>query len=118
MPYVKTLHMVYYKCKQKQHKKEGGENMNIIKVLENQIEKGNEHIDLDGNILSLDKMKKKSLKDYNSLVKSGDIDPYEKSFKEYFTDDIDQYLPVDYLIDFIKGGQVSVDLEEQENNEQ
>lgn len=78
--------------------------MNIIKMLENQATKGNEHIDLEGNILSIDKMKKRSLKDYNALVKQGDIDPMEKSFKEYFLDDIDQYLPVDCLIDFIKGG--------------
>lgn len=83
--------------------------MNIIKTLEKQIESGNEHIDLEGNILSLEKMKKKSLKDYNALVKSGDIDPYEKSFKEYFMDDIDQYLPVDCLIDYIRGGQTFVD---------
>lgn len=91
--------------------------MNLIKTLEKQIELGNEHIDLDGNVLSLEKMKKKSLKDYNALVKSGDLDPYEKSFKEYFMDDIDQYLPVDYLIDFIKGGQTFVntdDISEQE----
>lgn len=97
--------------------------MNIIKVLENQIEKGNEHIDIEGNILSPDKIKKRSLKDYNALVKSGDIDPYEKSFKEYFIDDIDDYLPVDCLIDFIKGGQVSgnsddISEELEETNEQ
>lgn len=97
--------------------------MNIIKVLENQIEKGNEHIDIEGNILSLDKMKKRSLKDYNALVKSGDIDPYEKSFKEYFIDDIDEYLHVDCLIDFIKGGLVSVNSDDiseelEETNEQ
>lgn len=87
--------------------------MNLIKTLEKQIELGNEHIDLDGNVLSLEKMKKKSLKDYNALVKSGDLDPYEKSFKEYFMDDIDQYLPVDYLIDFIKGGQTFVNTEQE-----
>lgn len=86
--------------------------MNLIKTLEKQIELGNEHIDLDGNVLSLEKMKKKSLKDYNALVKSGDLDPYEKSFKEYFMDDIDQYLPVDYLIDFIKGGQTFVNTDD------
>lgn len=78
--------------------------MNLIKVIENQVAKGHEHIDLDGNILSLEQIKKRSLKDYNALVKTGDIDPMEKSFKEYFLDDIDQYLPVDALIDFIKGG--------------
>lgn len=87
--------------------------MNLIKTLEKQIELGNEHIDLDGNVLSLEKMKKKSLKDYNAIVKSGDLDPYEKSFKEYFMDDIDQYLPVDYLIDFIKGGQTFVNTEQE-----
>lgn len=81
--------------------------MNIIKVLETQIEKGNESIDLDGNILSVDKMKKKSLKDYNAMVKTGDIDPYEKSFKKFFTEDMDSYLPVDCVIDFIRGGQVT-----------
>lgn len=81
--------------------------MNLIKVLENQMERGNEYIDLEGNVISLEKMKKLSLKDYNSLVKSGDIDPFEKSFKEYFGDDIDQYLSVDAFIDFIRGGQES-----------
>lgn len=82
--------------------------MNLIKMLENQIEKGNENIDLDGNILSVEKMKKKSLKDYNALVKTGDIDPYEKSFKDYFIEDMESYLPVDCLIDYIKGGQTFV----------
>lgn len=96
--------------------------MNIIKVLKNQIEKGNEYVDLEGNILSTEKIKKKSLKDYNTMIKSSDIDPYEKSFKEYFMDDIDEYLTVDCLIDFIKGGIVfdnSDDIpEEQEKQEQ
>ena len=78
--------------------------MNLIKVIENQVAKGHEHIDLEGNILSVEQIKKRSLKDYNASVKTGDIDPMEKSFKEYFLDDIDQYLPVDALIDFIKGG--------------
>lgn len=86
--------------------------MNIIKVLENQIEKGNENIDLEGNILSVDKMKKKSLKDYNALVKAGDIDPYEKSFKDYFIEDMENYLPVDCLIDYIRGGQAFIDADD------
>ena len=95
--------------------------MNIIKVLENQIAKRKEHIDLEGNILSLEQIKKRSLKDYNALVKTGDIDPMEKSFKEYFYDDLDQYLPVDCLIDFIRGGTTFVatdDIPEAESEKQ
>ena len=39
---------------------------------------------------------------YNALVKKKEIDPMEKSFKEFFFDSYENYLTVDEVIAFIK----------------
>ena len=48
------------------------------------------------------KLQKVAVKEYNALVKKKEIDPMEKSFKEFFFDSYENYLTVEEVIAFIK----------------
>lgn len=76
--------------------------MNIIKSLEKQLAEGKNLVAENGEVFGAEKLQKVSLREYNSLVKKKEIDPMEKSFKEFFFDSYENYLTVDEVIAFIK----------------
>ena len=60
--------------------------MNLIKSLEKQLAEGKNLVAENGDIFGDEKLQKVALKEYNALVKKKEIDPMEKSFKEFFFD--------------------------------
>lgn len=76
--------------------------MNIIKSLEKQLAEGKNLVAENGEVFGAEKLQKVALKEYNALVKKKEIDPMEKSFKEFFFDSYENYLTVDEVIAFIK----------------
>lgn len=76
--------------------------MNLIKSLEKQLAEGKNLISENGEVFGAEKLQKVALKEYNSMVKKKEIDPMEKSFKEFFFDSYENYLTVDEVIAFIK----------------
>ena len=76
--------------------------MNLIKSLEKQLAEGKNLVSENGDIFGAEKLQKVALKEYNVLVKKKEIDPIEKSFKEFFFDSYENYLTVDEVISFIK----------------
>lgn len=76
--------------------------MNLIKSLEKQLAEGKNLVTENGEIFGAEKLQKIALKEYNALVKKKEIDPMEKSFKEFFFDSYENYLTVDEVIAFIK----------------
>ena len=76
--------------------------MNLIKSLEKQLEEGKNLVAENGEIFGAEKLQKVALKEFNALVKKKEIDPMEKSFKEFFFDSYENYLTVDEVISFIK----------------
>ena len=85
--------------------------MNIIKSLLSQAENGKVLVDIEGNVLSSEKIEIKAKKAYANLIKSGNIDPVETSFNDYVNDVKSEYITVYDLIDFIRG-------EEQESEQE
>ena len=77
--------------------------MNIIKSLLSQAENGKVLVDIEGNVLSSEKIEIKAKKTYANLIKSGDIDPVETSFNNYVNDIKSEYITVYDLIAFIRG---------------
>ena len=77
--------------------------MNLIKSLLAQAENGKVLVDIEGNVLSSEKIEIKAKKTYANLIKSGDIDPVETSFNDYVNDVKSEYITVYDLIDFIRG---------------
>ena len=77
--------------------------MNLIKSLLSQAENGKVLIDIEGNVLSSQKIEIKAKKAYANLIKSGNIDPMETSFNDYVNDVKSEYITVYDLIDFIRG---------------
>lgn len=77
--------------------------MNIIKSLLSQAENGKVLVDIDGNVLSSEKIEIKAKKTYANLIKSGIIDPMKTSFNEYLSDVKSEYITVYDLIGFIRG---------------
>lgn len=76
--------------------------MNLIKSLEKQLEVGKNLVDENGEVFGAEKLQKKALKEYNALVKKHEVDPMEKSFKDFFFDSYENYLTVEEVIAFIK----------------
>ena len=76
--------------------------MNLIKSLEKQLAEGKNLVAENGDIFGDEKLQKVALKEYNALVKKKEIDPMEKSFKEFLFDSYENYLTVDEVITFIK----------------
>ena len=77
--------------------------MNLIKSLLAQAENGKVLVDIEGNVLSGEKIEIKAKKTYANLIKSGNIDPLETSFNDYVNDVKSEYITVYDLIDFIRG---------------
>ena len=77
--------------------------MNLIKALLAQAENGKVLIDIEGNVLSSEKIEIKAKKTYANLIKSGNIDPLETSFNDYVNGVKSEYITVYDLIDFIRG---------------
>ena len=77
--------------------------MNLIKSLLSQAENGKVLIDIEGNVLSSEKIEIKAKKTYANIIKSGDIDPVETSFNDYVNGVKSEYITVYDLIDFIRG---------------
>ena len=77
--------------------------MNLIKSLLAQAENGKVLVDIEGNVLSSEKIEIKAKKTYANLIKSGDIDPVELSFNDYVNDVKSEYITVYDLIYFIRG---------------
>ena len=77
--------------------------MNLIKYLLCQAENGKVLVDIEGNVLSSEKIEIKAKKTYANLIKSGNIDPVEISFNDYVNDVKSEYITVYDLIDFIRG---------------
>ena len=77
--------------------------MNLIKSLLAQAENGKVLVDIEGNVLSSEKIEIKAKKTYANLIKSGNIDPVETSFNDYVNDVKSEYITVYDLIDFIRG---------------
>lgn len=77
--------------------------MNLIKCLLAQAENGKVLIDIEGNVLSSEKIEIKAKKAYANLIKSGNIDPTKTSFNDYVNDVKSEYITVYDLIDFIRG---------------
>ena len=77
--------------------------MNLIKSLLTQAENGKVLVDIEGNVLSSEKIEIKAKKTYANLIKSGNIDPVETTFNDYVNDVKSEYLTVYDLIDFIRG---------------
>lgn len=76
--------------------------MNLIKSLEKQLAEGKNLVSENGDVFGAEKLQKVALKEYNALVKAKEIDPMEKSFKEFFFDSYENYLTVEEVIAFIK----------------
>ena len=77
--------------------------MNLIKTLLSQAENGKVLVDIEGNVLSSEKIEIKAKKTYANLIKSGNIDLMETSFNDYVNDVKSEYITVYDLIDFIRG---------------
>nr|DAI59074.1 MAG TPA: hypothetical protein [Tectiviridae sp.] len=86
--------------------------MNLIKSLEKQLAEGKNLVAENGDVFGAEKLQKVALKEYNALVKKKEIDPLEKSFKDFFYDSFEDYLTVEEVISFIKQP-----FEESEKNE-
>lgn len=76
--------------------------MNLIKSLERQLEDGKNLVAENGEVFGAEKLQKKALKEYNLLVKKGEVDPMQVSFKDFFYDSFEDYLTVEEVIAFIK----------------
>lgn len=76
--------------------------MNLIKSLEKQSAEGKNLVAENGEVFGAEKLQKVAMKEYNALVKKKEIDPMEKSFKEFFFDSYENYLTVEEVIAFIK----------------
>lgn len=76
--------------------------MNLIKSLEKQLADGKNLVAENGEVFGAEKLQKKALKEYNLLVKKGEVDPMQVSFKEFFYDSFEDYLTVEEVIAFIK----------------
>lgn len=91
--------------------------MNIIKSLEKQLAEGKNLVAENGEVFGAEKLQKVALKEYNALVKKKEIDPMEKSFKEFFFDSYEDYLTVDEVINFIKQPFIMNDAESEPDSE-
>lgn len=92
--------------------------MNLIKSLLAQAENGKVLVDTEGNVLAPVKIEIKAKKTYANLIKSGNIDPFEKSFNDYLNDVKSEYITVYDLIDFIRGEEQETESEpEQEEGD-
>ena len=87
--------------------------MNLIKTLLSQAENGKVLVDIEGNVWSSEKIEIKAKKTYANLIKSGDIDPVERSFNEYANDVKSEYITVYDLIDFIRGEEQEAEQEKE-----
>lgn len=76
--------------------------MNLIKSLEKQLQENKNLVSETGEVFGAEKLQKVALKEYNALVKKKEIDPMEKSFKDFFFDSYENYLTVEEVIAFIK----------------
>ena len=85
--------------------------MNLIKSLLCQAENGKVLVDIEGNVLSSEKIEIKAKKTYANLIKSGNIDPAETSFSDYVNDVKSEYITVYDLIDFIRGEEKEIEQE-------
>ena len=90
--------------------------MNLIKSLLAQAENGKVLIDIEGNVLSSEKIEIKAKKTYTNLIKSGNIDPVETSFNDYVNDVKSEYITVYDLIDFIRGEEQEAEQEPEEGD--
>ena len=91
--------------------------MNIIKSLLFQAENGKVLVDIEGNVLSAEKIESKAKKTYANLIKSGNIDPFETSFNDYANDVKSEYITVYDLIDFIRGEEQESEHEPEEEGD-
>ena len=76
--------------------------MNLIKGLEKQVADGKNLVAENGEVFGAEKLQKKALKEYNLLVKKGEVNPMKVSCKEFFYDSFEDYLTVEEIISFIK----------------
>ena len=90
--------------------------MNVIKSLLAQAENGKALVDIEGNVLSSEKIEIKAKKTYANLIKSGNIDPAEISFNEYVYDVKSEYITVYDLIYFIRGEEPKPEPEPEEGD--
>lgn len=90
--------------------------MNIIKTLTAQAEKGMTLVDIEGNILSLEKIKKRAKKIYADLIKKGEINPIEKTFSYFLNNLTADFLTVYDIIDFIRGEEQESEHEPEEGD--
>ena len=90
--------------------------MNLIKSLLSQAENGKVLIDIEGNVLSSEKIEIKAKKTYANIIKSGDIDPVETSFNDYVNGVKSEYITVYDLIDFIRGEEPEPEPEPEEGD--
>ena len=90
--------------------------MNLIKSLLCQAENGKVLVDIEGNVLSSEKIEIKAKKTYANLIKYGNIDPVETSFNDYVNDVKSEYITVYDLIDFIRGEEHQTEPEPEEGD--
>lgn len=90
--------------------------MNIIKSLLSQAENGKVLVDIEGNVLSSEKIEINAKKTYANLIKCGNIDPVETRFNDYVNDAKSEYITVYDLIDFIRGEEPEPEPEPEEGD--
>ena len=90
--------------------------MNLIKYLLSQAENGKVLVDIEGNVLSSEKIEIKAKKTYANLIKYGNIDPLETSFNDYVNNVKSEYITVYDLIDFIRGEEQETEHEPEEGD--
>ena len=90
--------------------------MNLIKSLLAQAENGKVLVDIEGNVLSSEKIEIKAKKTYANLIKFGNIDPVETSFNDYVNGVKSEYITVYDLIDFIRGEEQESEHEPEEGD--
>ena len=90
--------------------------MHLIKSLLLQAENGKVLVDIEGNVLSSEKIEIKAKKTYANLIKSGNIDPVETSFNDYVNNVKSEYIMVYDLIDFIRGEEPEPEPEPEEGD--
>lgn len=74
--------------------------MNVKEILEKEKEKGNNHIDADGNVVNTEKLKATIKKEYLNGVKEGTIDD-NLSLATYTEQELSEYTTVDEMLQVI-----------------
>lgn len=75
--------------------------MNLIKAMEKEIEKGNNLVLSNGNIVSEDYMMKSLEKEYLKRARAGELDVKKTSFEEFASEELANTMETQEVITFL-----------------